>query len=226
MIKTFVLASFLILSLSGTSSFQKIPPKPDNRFFKPAKIIGLDESQKQVLSIYDKSDVLIPKSSQCYRELAPDLVSREKSINFRNKIMWLRGLSEKEVDRPLSKVEKSDMHNLFPFLLANSGNGKITNALPENKLQKEKVECANFTGSLNYSVLESFKGDFARACFYMSVQYQIPLPDDWEDAMRMWHIMDPPSVWEMDRNSYIEEVQKNRNPFIDSPELAEKVINF
>jgi deoxyribonuclease I len=84
-----------------------------------------------------------------------------------------------------------------------------------------------FRGSLILSVPVNFKGDFARACFYMSIQYCIPLPDDWEDVMRMWHVMDPKkNESEMNRNSYIKGEQKNRNPFIDHPELSEKIINF
>ena len=47
-----------------------------------------------------------------------------------------------------------------------------------------------------------------------------------EDVLRMWHIMDPPDIWEMDRNSLIEQKQGNRNPFIDHPELVERVRDF
>jgi|TARA_B110000438_G_C15612554_1_gene562859 endonuclease I len=86
--------------------------------------------------------------------------------------MWLRGISKKEIGGPLSKVEKSDMHNLFPFFLDDRSNGISTNGLFKNNSQKEKVECVNFTGSLSYSVLTSFKGDFGRACFYISGRTQ------------------------------------------------------
>ncbi len=137
-----------------------------------------------------------------------------KKSEFQKNIFGIHGLSEKEAGRSFSNFEKNDMHNLFLFF---SENEKPTNI---------EGKCSEFKGSLEYSVPVDFKGDFARACFYMSVQYSISLPDDWEDVMRMWHVIDPPSIPEMDRNTYIEEIQKNRNPFIDYPELAERVVNF
>ena len=137
-----------------------------------------------------------------------------KKSKFLGKLVWILALSEKEAGRQLSKFEKNDMHNLFLFLDKNK------------KITSEKEKCAYFKGSVIYFVPEDFKGDFARACFYMSIQYRIPLPDDWEDVMRMWHVMDPPNVSEMNGDSYIEGAQHNRNPFIDYPELAEKIINF
>lgn len=137
-----------------------------------------------------------------------------KKLKRLSKIFWRHWLSEKEAGRQLSKLEKNDMHNLFIFL-------------DKNKYTAfEKEKCGNFKGSVTYSVPADLKGDFARACFYMSIQYRISLLDEWEDVMRMWHVMDPPNISEMNRNSYIEEARKNRNSFIDFPELAEKIINF
>ena len=44
--------------------------------------------------------------------------------------------------------------------------------------------------------------------------------------LRIWNMMDPPEIWEMDRNSLIELKQGNRNSFIDHPELGERVLDF
>ncbi len=209
-----ILVAVLALSFTEVDfAGQKTPPLLDNRLFKPAKIVESQKLQPIVLSIYKKEKIELPYWSKCL----VDSFSYSKNSNqskLLGDILGRRGLSEKEAGRPLSRLEKNDMHNLFLFLSKRK--------IPPN----EKEECAEFRGSLNYSVPVDFKGDFARACFYMSVQYGIPLPDDWEDDMRMWHVMDPPSLSEMDRNSYIEEVQKNRNPFIDYPELAERIVNF
>jgi endonuclease I len=209
-----ILASVLAFSFTGISfTRQQTPPLPDNRLFKPAKIIESKKIQSLAFSIYKKEDVDLPYQVECLVDFIAHSKKPKKS-KFLGKIFWRRGLSEKEAGRQLSKLEKNDMHNLFLFLEKNK------------KTTSEKEKCVDFRGSVTYSVPVDFKGDFARACFYMSIQYSIPLPDDWEDIMRMWHVMDPPNVSEMNRNSYIEEAQKNRNPFIDYPELAEKIINF
>ena len=42
----------------------------------------------------------------------------------------------------------------------------------------------------------------------------------------MWHFMDPPDTWEINRNSLIEQKQGNKNPFIDHSELVERVKSF
>ena len=70
------------------------------------------------------------------------------------------------------------------------------------------------------------QGDIARAYFYMSRQYKFAIAKDLEDRLRTWHLEDPPDTWEEERNSLIEIVQGNRNPFIDHPEQVERVRDF
>ena len=70
------------------------------------------------------------------------------------------------------------------------------------------------------------RGNIARAYFYMSFQYKIPIQSEVEDMLREWHFNDPPDDWELARNDRIEAVQGNRNPFIDYPEWVERVGDF
>lgn len=81
----------------------------------------------------------------------------------------------------------------------------------------------------------SFKGDVARGIFYMTIRYNglevVPgnppnstvgqLGD--LDLLLEWHRNDPPDDFEMHRNNVIYTWQKNRNPFIDQPELVEYI---
>ena len=91
-----------------------------------------------------------------------------------------------------------------------------------------------------YEPCDEYKGDFARVFMYMFTVY-----DDinWDSAkgwmfdkanddifkpwaielLLKWHRQDPVSEKEIARNEAIYKIQHNRNPYIDSPELAEFV---
>jgi len=86
---------------------------------------------------------------------------------------------------------------------------------------------------------DEYKGDFARSYFYMAACYNerigswhsdmlagnsYPAFKSWAvDLLLKWHRQDPVSQKEIDRNNAVYKHQKNRNPFIDHPELAEHV---
>ncbi|MBB1277146.1 endonuclease [Pseudoalteromonas sp. SR43-3] len=104
--------------------------------------------------------------------------------------------------------------------------------------------------SLNYSgtvfePIDEFKGDFARAYFYMATRYENVIGtwqtkttssnavlngssnqvfENWVVAMLLnWHNSDPVSQMELDRNQAAFEFQGNRNPYIDHPEFVEMI---
>lgn len=86
---------------------------------------------------------------------------------------------------------------------------------------------------------DEYKGDFARSYFYMVACYydriakwdsemlagnSYPALDAWaKDMLMRWHRLDPVSPKEKDRNEVVYAHQKNRNPFIDHPEMAEYI---
>ena len=84
----------------------------------------------------------------------------------------------------------------------------------------------NAAGELSFEPRQSHKGDAARATFYMSVRYEMPIPEPVEDDLRLWHDQDPPTGEERTRNNKIEAIQGNRNPFVDFPELVHEIENF
>lgn len=89
----------------------------------------------------------------------------------------------------------------------------------------------------------SWKGDVARALFYMAVRFnglQVVNGDPEEyiigsnpsissgkigdlATLLNWHLQDPRDDFEMNRNNYIDTWQNNRNPFIDHPSLVSYV---
>lgn len=88
---------------------------------------------------------------------------------------------------------------------------------------------------------DEYKGDFARAYFYIACCYGDSLTwvesgdasvamtnDNWQefkpwlrDVLLSWHRMDPVSEKEKSRAIEVNKIQGNRNPFIDYPELVE-----
>ena len=89
---------------------------------------------------------------------------------------------------------------------------------------------------------KSYRGDLARAYFYMATRYRTidftsgtggtsftyvdgvaDLTDYMRDLMLKWHREDPVSEKELIRNNAIYAHQKNRNPFVDYPCLVEYI---
>jgi hypothetical protein len=81
----------------------------------------------------------------------------------------------------------------------------------------------------------TWKGDVARACFYMAVRYDglnVVNGNPSENSIGQigdlatlltWNQTDPRDDFEMNRNNYIYTWQVNRNPFIDYPNLADYI---
>lgn len=95
---------------------------------------------------------------------------------------------------------------------------------------------SGYSGTV-FEPIDDYKGDFARALFYMSVcymdknlgqtttsMYTNGSLDSWAIAMLIqWHTLDPVSQKEINRNNAVYDEQGNRNPFIDYPELVGKI---
>ena len=81
--------------------------------------------------------------------------------------------------------------------------------------------------------LGSFRGDVARSVLYMEIRYNgLQIVNGFPEingqlgdleTLLTWHRNDPPDDFEMNRNNVIYRWQKNRNPFIDQPDLVEYI---
>ena len=120
---------------------------------------------------------------------------------------------------------ESDMHNLIPSFDWPIGTEKNpVESVPFGGMKEYKV-CTN-GGVIPKDPTAKARGNIARAYFYMSFLYRIHIQDRLEEKLRMWHFEDPPDKIEETRNSMIEQIQGNRNPFIDNPEAVEHVRDF
>ncbi|CAM4085491.1 endonuclease I family protein [Mesobacillus thioparans] len=73
------------------------------------------------------------------------------------------------------------------------------------------------------------KGFVARAVFYFNLRYkdviQLDAQMDFEELLS-WHLEHPVTLYEKHRNAAIQELQGNRNPFIDFPDMAEVMLGL
>lgn len=86
---------------------------------------------------------------------------------------------------------------------------------------------------------DEWRGDVARMMMYMYVRYQdqcLPVVvgtgntdysffGDMPDIFLEWNAEDPVNAYEMNRNTVLQNMQGNRNPFIDNPYLATIIWN-
>ncbi|MDY5651551.1 MAG: endonuclease [Paludibacteraceae bacterium] len=127
------------------------------------------------------------------------------------------------------------------------GTGKLGNAkaVTTMNVKGSSTITTTFTGTA-FEPADKYKGDFARMYMYMVIRYKpgnsnsVDLAaagegstmfnstdtnyglTDYSIALLMkWHRQDPVSQKEIDRNNGMETTQRNRNPFIDYPCLAE-----
>ena len=90
-----------------------------------------------------------------------------------------------------------------------------------------------YTGGGYFEPIDAVKGDVARIVMYVWTTYTnykdysaLDILDVFQsyNTLLSWHTMDKPDVLEGNRNDYCQTSrQKNRNPFVDHPELAWKI---
>lgn len=205
------------------------------------------ESDNSILDIYSENPAsndpynYVGTSSQCgsYNSEA-DCYNREHSFPR----SWFGGAVA-----PMN----SDVHHIF----ASDGyvNGKRSN-YPYGNVGSASYTSANgsrlgsaasgsgYSGTV-FEPINAFKGDVARAYFYMATRYQNVITN-WQsnsseanavmngtsnqvfetwflNLLLSWHAQDPVSQKERDRNEAAYQFQGNRNPFVDHPELANQI---
>jgi endonuclease I len=121
-------------------------------------------------------------------------------------------------------IAKSDLHHLFPTdSKANSTRG----SLPFGEVGHcEWEEGGSKCDGDVFEVRPEHRGNVARAKFYFAVRYGKKIERSEEEALRKWHQEDPVDAFEKTRNDKIENLQHNRNPFVDHPEFIDRISDF
>ncbi|WP_372651423.1 endonuclease I family protein [Halobacteriovorax sp.] len=133
----------------------------------------------------------------------------------------------------LSKsLQKTDLHHLYP-VNNRANSSRSNNIFAEVNGRAINNNCtASSRGNAIGTNITAFepptnhKGNVARAMFYFSVRFKMPIGELQENYLRNWNQEDPVDEEERVRNQKIYEFQNNRNPFIDQPDLINTIHDF
>lgn len=127
-------------------------------------------------------------------------------------------------------VQKSDLHHLFPTdssansRRANYEFGNVGETHDELNVQNcESSQLGDISGHFIFTPPVGHRGNVARSLFYFATRYNLFIKPAEEMILRQWHKSDPIDEVEKVRHEQIALHQKNRNPFIDYPELVDKI---
>ena len=141
-------------------------------------------------------------------------------------------------------TEKTDLHHVYPtdgYVNNRRGNyafGEVNSASWTSQNGGKLGSCitTGFNGTV-FEPIDEYKGDIARALMYVSVRYyqedgswstsdmtNKSVIKDWAMTMLLrWHEEDPVDDKEINRNNAVYNIQRNRNPFVDYPDFANKI---
>ena len=148
-----------------------------------------------------------------------------------------------------SEPMRTDLYNVIPTdIYANANRsswpyGEVTGNVTWSNSLGSKLGYSSAYSTTVFEPVDKYKGDFARAYFYMITCYydksfvkhtngkkvftysngRAGFTSTALNMLLKWHRNDPVSAKERRRNNMVEEVQGNRNPFVDAPDLVEYI---
>jgi deoxyribonuclease-1 len=157
--------------------------------------------------------------------IGPNKIPNPKYINCEH--TWPQSKFSKNFS---AELQKSDLHHLFPSdMKANSTRnnypfadvlGKITHA---NCLDSKIGNAISSPNVRSFEPPIEHKGNVARAIYYFSTRYKMNIDSTQARYLKIWNEEDPVDEAERERNNKIMQLQGNRNPFIDYPELINRL---
>ena len=147
-----------------------------------------------------------------------------------------------------SDTAYTDLHHLFPvdgFVNGKRGNYPLGDCNGGTTYGTGKLGNCTYSGYSGtvFEVADEYKGDFARVYFYFATRYMMRMSTytqglgsvvftsssylgltSWAiNQLLEWHRNDPVSTLESARNDAVYSIQRNRNPYVDNPELVEYI---
>lgn len=129
-------------------------------------------------------------------------------------------------------MQKADIHHLFPSdsqVNSTRGNyefGIVSHSTEDLDCPDSKFGVGSAGSNEVFEPPLKHKGNVARALFYFSTKYELVISAAEEAALKEWNRQDPVDDEERLRNEAIFKLQGSRNPFVDYPELADRITDF
>lgn len=168
--------------------------------------------------------------------------SRDRQLNTTKKHVinvehtWPQSKFSKKYKK---EIQKADLFHLFPTdkkvnnERANHPFGEVLSGWDSfDNCEQSQIGLVNSKDypvrgtQLFFEPPREIRGDIARGLFYFAVMYDLKISYSQEFFLKKWNHDDPVSPEELLRSSKITELQGNRNPFIEHPELADKISDF
>lgn len=128
-----------------------------------------------------------------------------------------------KIDLEFKRIE-ADLHNLVPAIGELNGD-RLNYAFSIIEGEPREYGACDFEIDITakqVEVAESIRGDIARIWLYMNVTYNIIIPADHYEMLKIWHQEDPVDAWEIIRDHRIYEQQGNSNPFVSLYDQVEE----
>lgn len=167
-----------------------------------------------------------------------DSVAKNPASSWNREHVWCKSLSNGNWQKAGGNGEQkagTDILHLRPtYQSPNSTRGNCPYGNTDHTtVKKYNGMTYGYMQNGYFEPLDCVKGDVARIIMYVYTTYinypnysPIYITDIFEnyDTLLQWHTMDKPDVLEGNRNDYAQiSKQKNRNPFVDHPELGWKI---
>ena len=197
--------------------------------------LSYDQARKQLFGKLDNledSDGTYVKDVYCEKKFYYRSV--DEAMRMNNQVNTEHTWPQSKFSYRFPKsTQVSDLHHLFltdSEANAVRGNHEFGN-VSESEDELEVADCRasrfNRHNSIEtFSPPTTHRGNVARALFYFATRYNMTISKAQEAALREWHKADPVDEKERKRHEAIVKLQKVRNPFIDHPELVEKISDF
>ena len=173
------------------------------------------------------------KKRTTYDELRYNMISKaDASLTDSSKIVCI--YSRKEVSSKWDGGDTWNREHVWPqstgWFKTSGAGSDLHHIRPETpSVNTSRGNKAFGTKSGQYLPVDEAKGDVARILFYLltryseSDSYKITAVAESMEMLLEWNKLDPVDALEKQRNRVCEDIQKNRNPFIDYPELADRI---